>query len=301
MTTIMMKAIFKTQKGCNRFLFISTAIILTNLLTHSPSIIVNIKSIPMSYEASQILITTFYNSGIINPLIYFLAHPRARLYISENAVPGSRASCRSLSVLEISEEDKSAPQRLNRGRISTHTIANNWKKGALESQGRRTTTGGIQIPIRQGSRLSVHAIHHRASSPGSRLRNGPYPRISTVRAVSPLPIKNRASSVELLKTVLPPLVGSPTPDSEVRRGSEPASTSKCNQNSSKSLVYQPSTYSRQKSSTSVAFQPSSHSKQNSSKPPGLGETPEVVESLVGSPSQSTPEPSEPCPRSTNSR
>ncbi|KAL5261036.1 hypothetical protein ACHWQZ_G006925 [Mnemiopsis leidyi] len=80
---VIAKTIVGTNRKCNRFLYISSGIILTNLITHTPSIVINIMSISMSYEASQILITTFYNSGITNPIIYFLAHPTARRHVQD--------------------------------------------------------------------------------------------------------------------------------------------------------------------------------------------------------------------------
>lgn len=123
------KTIIGTKRKCSRFLYISTGIILTNLITHTPSIIVNIKSITMSYEASQILITTFYNSGIINPLIYFLAHPMARRYVKEL----SFTSKDPFSTTDLSEAVISRPQLVKQRRIS-RDCDKNWRFAAVKQR-----------------------------------------------------------------------------------------------------------------------------------------------------------------------
>ena len=66
-----------------QFLAASTAIIVTNLLSYSPTVIVEMTdSIEMSYEVSQVMYATFwYINGVANPLIYVGAHPKTREYL----------------------------------------------------------------------------------------------------------------------------------------------------------------------------------------------------------------------------
>ena len=57
----------------------ASGIILSSLISYLPSIIVNTWNVEMSYEVAQILtITLYYINGIVNPLIYFVAHPATR-------------------------------------------------------------------------------------------------------------------------------------------------------------------------------------------------------------------------------
>ena len=75
----MLFVIVKTKRSCGRFLLLSTAIIGTNMLCFTPSIITLLVTLDMSYEATQILfVTVWYANGIFNPLVYFLSHPRTR-------------------------------------------------------------------------------------------------------------------------------------------------------------------------------------------------------------------------------
>ena len=72
----MMFFFIKNKLRSGLFLVTASGIIMTSLLAYSPTVITNIWSVPMSYEVSQILtVTFFYTNGIINPLIYFMAHP----------------------------------------------------------------------------------------------------------------------------------------------------------------------------------------------------------------------------------
>ena len=79
---MMLFIIIKTKQRCGRFLITATGIIMTSILSYSPSIIADIFSIPLSYEVSQILtVTVFYLNGVFNPLIYVLAHPMMQKHI----------------------------------------------------------------------------------------------------------------------------------------------------------------------------------------------------------------------------
>ena len=79
-----MIVIIKTKKSCGQFLVVSVAIITTNLLAYSPTVIINMtENYEMSYEVSQVLFgTLWYINGVANPLIYVAAHPKTRKYIS---------------------------------------------------------------------------------------------------------------------------------------------------------------------------------------------------------------------------
>ena len=75
----MLFVIVKTKRPCGRFLLLSTAIVGTNMLCFTPTVITLLVTLDMSYEATQILfVTVWYANGIFNPLIYFLSHPRTR-------------------------------------------------------------------------------------------------------------------------------------------------------------------------------------------------------------------------------
>ena len=93
----------------------------------------------MSYEASQLLITTFYNSGITNPLIYFLAHPTARKIVhemSQNSFTFSRGPRTTLSTLELTE---SGITQLVRKRSSIKDHIKTWR--LINGVGRITRRG----------------------------------------------------------------------------------------------------------------------------------------------------------------
>ena len=88
---VMLIIIVKSRIRCGRFLVTSLAIVITSLLTHSPSVITFIWDIPLSYEASQILtVYVYYTNGIINPLIYVATHPVARRYFTRRWRRGGR-------------------------------------------------------------------------------------------------------------------------------------------------------------------------------------------------------------------
>ena len=83
LTYAMMFAIIIRKKiEYGQFLIVTTVIIATNLLSYSPTVIVEMTdSIEMSYEVSQVMYATFwYINGVANPLIYVGAHPKTRKY-----------------------------------------------------------------------------------------------------------------------------------------------------------------------------------------------------------------------------
>lgn len=79
MYIFMLIVIIKKKRKVGWFLCTTSGIILSSLASYSPSIIANIWNVPISYEAVQILtITLWYTTGIVNPIIYFMAHPKTR-------------------------------------------------------------------------------------------------------------------------------------------------------------------------------------------------------------------------------
>ena len=77
----MMSIIISTGRKCGRFLITASGIIITGLLTYSPTVITVVWDVPHSYEVSQILtVTVYYINGIVNPLIYLATHPKTREY-----------------------------------------------------------------------------------------------------------------------------------------------------------------------------------------------------------------------------
>ena len=84
MYIVMLTIIIKSKRKFGWFLVISSGIIVSSLLSYAPTVIAVAWSVPMSYEVSQILtVTIFYVNGIINPMVYFMAHPRSRQYVTE--------------------------------------------------------------------------------------------------------------------------------------------------------------------------------------------------------------------------
>ena len=84
MYIVMLTIIIKSKRKFGWFLVISSGIIVSSLLSYAPTVIAVAWSVPMSYEVSQILtVTIFYVNGIINPMVYFMAHPRSRQYVTK--------------------------------------------------------------------------------------------------------------------------------------------------------------------------------------------------------------------------
>ena len=82
MYIIMLIIIIKKKRRFGQFLAISSGIIVSSLFSYAPTIIAIAWSVPMSYEVSQILtVTLYYVNGIINPMVYFVAHPRTQQYV----------------------------------------------------------------------------------------------------------------------------------------------------------------------------------------------------------------------------
>ena len=82
---LMLFTIVKSNRSCGRFLVLSIAIIGTNIMCFTPTVIRIFVNKEMSYKATQILRDTFwYLNGIFNPLIYFLSHPKTRDYLRLN-------------------------------------------------------------------------------------------------------------------------------------------------------------------------------------------------------------------------
>lgn len=65
-----------------KFLIITLGIFATSLVSNLSVVILDITKIPLSYEVAQIVtVTLYYTNGVVNPVIYFAAHPRAREYM----------------------------------------------------------------------------------------------------------------------------------------------------------------------------------------------------------------------------
>lgn len=72
--------IARNSLHCKRILTTSTIVIFSGLLAYFPSCIANIFDITIGYEVAQIAtITFYYTSSVINPLVYFCLHPRAKV------------------------------------------------------------------------------------------------------------------------------------------------------------------------------------------------------------------------------
>ena len=83
----MLFVIVKTKRSCGHFLLLSTAIIGTNMFCFTPTVITQLGTLDMSYEATQILyVTVWYANGIFNPSIYFLSHPRTREFFRSSFI-----------------------------------------------------------------------------------------------------------------------------------------------------------------------------------------------------------------------
>ena len=97
----------KTRRRSERFLITVTGIVMTSLLSYSPTVIADTWNVPMSYEVSQVLtVTLFYTNGIVNPLIYVLAHPTVQKYFV--TLHAKRVSCSERSpTCQISKEQRS--------------------------------------------------------------------------------------------------------------------------------------------------------------------------------------------------
>ena len=75
----MLATICHHKVKCRRFFITSTAIVGTGLIAYLPSALASMFNIPMSYEFSQVAtVTIYYSNSIINPLIYFCSHPKAK-------------------------------------------------------------------------------------------------------------------------------------------------------------------------------------------------------------------------------
>ena len=83
MYIVMLSIVAKSRRSCGRFLVIAIAVIAVSLMSYTPTVLADLGVLEMSYEASQILYTTFwYTNGIANPLIYVATHPRTRKFFS---------------------------------------------------------------------------------------------------------------------------------------------------------------------------------------------------------------------------
>ena len=61
----------------------SSLVIFSGIIAYFPSCISNIFNITISYEFAQIATVTFYyTSCVVNPLVYFCMHPRAKIALS---------------------------------------------------------------------------------------------------------------------------------------------------------------------------------------------------------------------------
>ena len=79
MYCLMLGVIIRSKRWCGRFLITARGIIMTSLLSYSPTVIASFGKIPLSYQVLQILtVTVFYTNGIVNPLIYLASHPVTR-------------------------------------------------------------------------------------------------------------------------------------------------------------------------------------------------------------------------------
>ena len=62
----------------------ATVIIFTSLIAFLPATITNAFAIPMPFEFAQIgTVTFYYLNTVVNPLVYFCMHPRARTAIKD--------------------------------------------------------------------------------------------------------------------------------------------------------------------------------------------------------------------------
>ena len=84
MYVAMLFFIIKNKIRSGRFLITASGIVLTGLISYSPSLIANVWNVPLGYEVSQLLtITLYYINGIVNPVIYVAAHPATKEHIND--------------------------------------------------------------------------------------------------------------------------------------------------------------------------------------------------------------------------
>ena len=104
----------------------------------------------MNYEASQILITTFYNSGITNPIIYFLAHPTARRHVKDMSMnmSMSREAGNSEGGIGHSFSQVAAATR------RTSTVIRHWKHLGAAPASRETSFSAPSPTLNRGFRRS---------------------------------------------------------------------------------------------------------------------------------------------------
>jgi hypothetical protein len=102
MYTVMLFVIIRSRQRCGRFLTITMGIIATGLLSYLLDVIANIWNIPLSYEVSQILtVTVCYTNGIVNPVIYFAAHPNTLRYVRTGNICGFKQRGERRSPVEL--------------------------------------------------------------------------------------------------------------------------------------------------------------------------------------------------------
>ena len=80
--TYMLFVICRNKIKCRRFFATCSAIVVSGMCAYLPSALTSIFDISMSYEFAQILtVTIYYSTSIVNPIIYFCLHPRAKYAI----------------------------------------------------------------------------------------------------------------------------------------------------------------------------------------------------------------------------
>ena len=102
----------------------------------------------MSYEASQILITTFYNSGITNPIIYFLAHPTARRHVKDMSMNMSMSREAGNSEGGIGHSFSQVVAATRR----TSTVIRHWKHLGAAPASRETSFSAPSPTLNRGFR-----------------------------------------------------------------------------------------------------------------------------------------------------
>ena len=102
----------------------------------------------MSYEASQILITTFYNSGITNPIIYFLAHPTARRHVKDMSMNMSMSREAGNSEGGIGHSFSQVVAATRR----TSTVVRHWKHLGAAPASRETSFSAPSPTLNRGFR-----------------------------------------------------------------------------------------------------------------------------------------------------
>lgn len=116
----------RSNNYCRHVLITATVIIFTGLISYVPATLANATSVEMGYPFAQVFTVTFYYLNVIvNPLVYFCLHPRAKAAFKNWTAKVREACFKSAKITDTTTNASSARASVQAAAQHTDTHISN--------------------------------------------------------------------------------------------------------------------------------------------------------------------------------